>query len=546
MESQQLNVTPVAPKRRSVEEELNDYQAQRQMAYENLLSLRRMGVTTEIAEAVVNAMGNAGAGNFNDLILLNNQWSSISEILQKQRNLTRDQIIRVIRKYRDTFGLEGIARAPNLTEIEQTLAAQLAAQPVPPTLAAIQKVVQAHRPRIPPELMALSVDAIVTELLRRGVRVPGAEEKAAPEGAAQEGAASEEPDLGAEPKVEPPPRGGKKAGEEKARARVGPRPTEMPKAGSVFETEPEDMEQKEGAMQNLGPIPPAGVEFIWNDDDAVVRARARRLYAYVHKLNRGKIIGIAEDNIPEDNFDEVFGRTFRTQVVGKSERGGAAKFVNMFIRGMLVGKQTPPREGDVLPMYYLVGEMAGFGLPQPKFHRKGHATIMLPREGNRRIVGRGIAPSPKPRYAEFGKLVIHVPSLNKGILNIKYRSRSNVQGLPQQNISSDMVDFLLDVIEKGQVNQSLFNKLSKEDQRLFVKIGGSAQIDDGLGYRSIHDEEEKKEMDRFNLVRGIFLAGNNSKEVIQELQGFLRKFLHDGRISKSEGLSLLQEISVLV
>jgi hypothetical protein len=90
------------------------------------------------------------------------------------------------------------------------------------------------------------------------------------------------------------------------------------------------------------------------------------------------------------------------------------------------------------------------------------------------------------------------------------------------------------------------NKLSKEDQKLFVRIGGAAQIDDGLGYRSILDEEEKKEMDRFNLVRGIFLAGNNSREVVQELQGFLRRFLNDGRVSKTEGLQLLQEISVLV
>lgn len=191
----------------------------------------------------------------------------------------------------------------------------------------------------------------------------------------------------------------------------------------------------------------------------------------------------------------------------------------------------------------------GFGIhvdtKQPKLHRKGHSTIMLPREGNRRIVGRGVVATPKPRYAEFGRYVIHLPSLNKGILNLRYQSMSNIVNIPQQSISSDLVDFIHDMLESGTTNKSLYNKLKKEDQRFFTKIAGMSEIDDGMGYKNSFHEEEREELDRFNLVKGIVLAGNNAPEVIRELKQFIIKFLHDGRISKNEGLTLLQELVVL-
>jgi hypothetical protein len=188
----------------------------------------------------------------------------------------------------------------------------------------------------------------------------------------------------------------------------------------------------------------------------------------------------------------------------------------------------------------------GFGMKKQNLHRKGHSTIMLPREGNRRIVGRGVEPTPKAKYAKFGKFIIHLPSLEKGILNLKYTSYSNIANIPQQSIGSDMIDFLYDMLDSGSMNKSLFHKLPKPDQRLFLKISDLANIETGMGYKKTFHEEEREELDRFNLVKGIVLAGNNAPEVIKELKGFILKFLHDGRIAKSEGLQLLQEISVLV
>jgi hypothetical protein len=475
MESQQLNVTPVAPKKRPIEEELNDYQAQRQMAFENLMSLRRQGVTATIAEDIVNNMGDATGyrPETSDLVLLNNQWTKLNEFLKNQRTITKDSFEKIFKRYKESYGETGI----------QNLKEEIASE-------VVRKIEPQSVDVLPDPNAILNTQNIV-----------------------EADGANYLPDL------------------------------DNPPAAVAADV----------ADPNL----------IINDPDPVIQDRARRIYNYCKRLGKTKMVKIAKENIPVDSIPAVFGNNGAAGAARRvwekmpisgggvdESRRRALIFVDHFIKGILWGQQARPAAAADNKMYYLKGPTEGFGLPQPesqpKLHRKGHATIMLPREGNRRIVGRGIPANPKPRYAEFGKLVIHVPSLNKGILNLKYKSHSNVQGLPQQNISSDMVDFLLDVIEKGQVNQSLFNKLSREDQRLFVKIGGSAQIDDGLGYRSIHDEEEKKEMDRFNLVRGIFLAGNNSKEVIQELQGFLRKFLHDGRISKSEGLSLLQEISVLV
>lgn len=464
IEGQQLNITPVAPKRRPVSEELQDYQAQRQLAFENLLSLKDQGITPTAAEAIINNLGDSN--NFDNLVLLNNQWKTISDIAKKQRNLDDAQFRRIFDKYRERFGQEGLEES------------SIKAEDVVRELEASKEL-----PRAAQAILAPGSNIVIPN----DVRTPSRDIANAAF-----------------------------RGNNWSRSVTNPYIPGQPQAG---------------------------------DPDAQRKALIWNMFA---KYTKPDIFKIVTANVRNRNADYNANFNLGLDPAVPDE---VAKARNRFRQ--LQTKEMVPKIIDwmVDNDYYFNQDpaMLGYGMNQAepkhqnqKLHRKGSSSIVLHREGNRRIIGRGIAPNPKPRYAELGKLIIHVPSLNKGILNIKYRSKSNVTGLPQQTISSDMQDFLLDTLEHGAVNQSLFKKLSREDQKLFVKIGGTAQIDDGLGYRSILDEDEKKEMDRFNLVKGIFLAGNNSKEVVQEIQGFLRKFLHENKISRSEGLELLQEIASLV
>jgi hypothetical protein len=139
--------------------------------------------------------------------------------------------------------------------------------------------------------------------------------------------------------------------------------------------------------------------------------------------------------------------------------------------------------------------------------------------------------------------LLHVPSLEKSILNIKFPSFANVPNLPQRLISSDLKDFLLDLFQNSVVNKNLFNKLSKEDQRLFTELCKKAQVDKTLG---VSVEEDNSDMKRFELVRGEIIAGNDNPALLKEMKLLTLKFIATGRIPKATGHDLLYEISALV
>ena len=58
-------------------------------------------------------------------------------------------------------------------------------------------------------------------------------------------------------------------------------------------------------------------------------------------------------------------------------------------------------------------------------------------------------------------------------------------------------------------------------------------------------EEEKKAVDRFNVLRGEVLAGNNNEKVIKELKLLIIKLMNDGKLNKNEATNMLIELSVL-
>lgn len=163
----------------------------------------------------------------------------------------------------------------------------------------------------------------------------------------------------------------------------------------------------------------------------------------------------------------------------------------------------------------------------------------------KKIVGKGIEVEEQPTYRTFGKYVMHIPHLtDKNVLNLKYPSLGSIPSIKPMTISDDYKDFIIDVMNTGRVNEKAFNQLHNHEQKHFERITKGAGLIDTFKLKRTGDEEEKKEVDRFNLLRGNYLGGNNSADVVKELKGLVVKFINDGRIARNEGLNLLMELSI--
>ena len=103
----------------------------------------------------------------------------------------------------------------------------------------------------------------------------------------------------------------------------------------------------------------------------------------------------------------------------------------------------------------------------------------------------------------------------------------------------------LDVLDNGKMNERMLRKLPEHEIHHFEKIVIGAGLTDLFKLKRGNTDTERKDLDRFNLLRGEIDCGNNNLDVIKELRALTIKFMNDGRIHQKEGMNMLVEISLL-
>jgi hypothetical protein len=160
-------------------------------------------------------------------------------------------------------------------------------------------------------------------------------------------------------------------------------------------------------------------------------------------------------------------------------------------------------------------------------------------------LGKGLSVKETPTYREFGKYAIHIPQLEQqDLLNVKYKSLGGIPKFKPMPVSDVFRDFLIDLLEGGKVNQRVYLQIEPKERKVFEEMAIGAGVWNGLGLKrttTSNDEEDRK---RFELLKGEYIAGNNSPKVLQELRRIVVKFINEGKIRKVEGMNLLMEISI--
>lgn len=160
-------------------------------------------------------------------------------------------------------------------------------------------------------------------------------------------------------------------------------------------------------------------------------------------------------------------------------------------------------------------------------------------------IGSGIAYQEQPTYKEFGKYAIHIPQLiNQDVLNVKYKSLGQVPRFKPVAVSEPFKEFVVDLLSSGKANQRVYNQIAPEERKLFEKVATGAGIFSQLGLKKTILDTEADEHRRFEILKGEYVAGNTNQQLIKELRRFVVKFMNEGKITKSDGTSLLMELSI--
>ena len=153
-------------------------------------------------------------------------------------------------------------------------------------------------------------------------------------------------------------------------------------------------------------------------------------------------------------------------------------------------------------------------------------------------IGKGISIINTPKHLEFGKFVIDKHRLDhQGVLHFKHKSLGNTKFKPLP-VSEDTKELMNDVLATGKMNHKHFSKLPNNEQSYLYNVIQGAGLLEHFKLK-INDKEDEN---RFEILKGEYLAGNNSIPLIRELRALIVKFSNDGKITKRQMTDLLLEI----
>jgi hypothetical protein len=175
---------------------------------------------------------------------------------------------------------------------------------------------------------------------------------------------------------------------------------------------------------------------------------------------------------------------------------------------------------------------------------------------NRKISGKGVAvamPTPampkksrqKLGFSPFGKYIIDVIGLDDDVVSIRSSSKAPIPSLPRQRVHKRVSNVLKTISGGGMPSYEDIGELKNDEKKYLSRVLKTARLSDKIKVPNPDKSKEEAEMDRFNILKGQIIAGNDSSELLKEFKQMLIKFSNSGRLPKRETNEILAELLML-
>ena len=152
----------------------------------------------------------------------------------------------------------------------------------------------------------------------------------------------------------------------------------------------------------------------------------------------------------------------------------------------------------------------------------------------------------EPSYIPIGKYVVNKHKLRDNMLLMRTVKGGQIADLPQMSISPKLGKMLNRIVSGyGFPCHSDLTELDEMDKDILYKVFKMSKAE---GIESIprpNKTKDEQEFNRFTILKGQILAGNNSKELIKEFKTLLVKIIHSDKILRKDGHGILLDLAAL-
>ena len=178
------------------------------------------------------------------------------------------------------------------------------------------------------------------------------------------------------------------------------------------------------------------------------------------------------------------------------------------------------------------GVMKGTGLKQPR----GRKPVAFADKLKTEYI------EPKKAYAQLGKFFINEERLiNDSVLMLRNKDGKPTT-FPSVRISVKLAKIIKKLIKQVSPDFEEINNLTEEDKLTLHKILRVTKLaGSGIAIDPIKSKDDR-ELENFDILKGQIVAGNNNPKLIKEFKTKLLAYMEAGRIPKTQGLEILQEL----
>jgi hypothetical protein len=176
------------------------------------------------------------------------------------------------------------------------------------------------------------------------------------------------------------------------------------------------------------------------------------------------------------------------------------------------------------------GRLAGHGLRGRGLIKKKPKTAVERSEGYT-----------KPKaYKQFGRYLLNHHKLDEGILMLKSPSGAAIPKIPSERVSHNMAKAVRSIGSGLSPSLSDFNSLSEDEKKKLHHISTHSRVAHNIPNPKLNDDET--DLNRFNILRGELVAGNDSTPLKKEFKTLLKKFMKEGRLPRQQVNEILAEL----
>lgn len=149
------------------------------------------------------------------------------------------------------------------------------------------------------------------------------------------------------------------------------------------------------------------------------------------------------------------------------------------------------------------------------------------------------------KVAPFGRYMIHLSKLNEDVICLSTPQGTNVPSYRTLRVSVPVANIIRKMVNGRNPSYEDIQKLDEQDKAEIHKVFKKAQITMGEGLEIPKPVSQIEDMNRFTILKGEILAGNDGRETIKQFKLLTLKLMNSGHLPKGQAKDLLVDLANL-